>query len=110
MKDPIITHSSIKDRIQLEEKYNFLANLTIGLVKGNDFYVKIEFTNLTLEDYETLLKLSKLQKELKLESELINKEEYNITHIVLTGFSANNMLEMTWECLSDNPNFSLTID
>ncbi len=103
MKEPVITHERINDEITLEGKYTFNAYITIGLDELGDFYVEIEFKDLSTEKFKILANLSKLPRRLQINSNLINKEQYNITHIVVTSFSANNLLDMQWKCLSDDP-------
>ena len=103
MKEPVITQTNIKTNIHLEDKFDFTANVTIGLAEGGDFYLVIDFLDLTMEGYKTLAQLSKLPRRLSIKSGLIDKEKYNITHIVVTKISTNSNLAMTWECLSDDP-------
>ena len=104
MKEPVIVQSNIKDKVKLEEKYDYTANITIGLAEGGDFYLIIDFIDLTMEDLKVLAQLSKLPRRLSIQSGLIDKEQYKISHIVVTKFSASSNLTMTWECLSDDPN------
>jgi len=112
MKEPVIVKTDIKDKIQLEEKYDFIVKLTIGLAEGSDFYLIIDFPHLKREDFEILARLSKLPRRISIKSELIDKEQYNITHIVVTKFTVNNNFGMIWECLSDDPSLysDLTIE
>ncbi len=102
-KEPVIVFENVSDTVQIDDIYQFPAYLTLGLSSGNDFYLNIDFKNLAKEEYETLAKLSQLPRSLKFSSKLIEKENYNITHIVVVQFKMNNLLEMNWECLSDNP-------
>ena len=102
-REPVIVFENISDIVQIEDIYKYEANLTLGLSEGNDFYLKIDFKNLNKEDYEILTKLWEQPNRLKFSSKLIEKENYNITHIVVTEFNGNNLLEMSWECLSDDP-------
>lgn len=103
MKEPVIVQTNIKDKVRLEEKYDYTANITIGLAEGGDFYLVIDFTDLTMDDLKVLTQLSKLPRRLSIQSELIDNEQYKITHIVVTKFSASSNVTMTWECLSDAP-------
>lgn len=103
MEEPVITQRRISDKIVLEGKYNYSVNLTIGLAEGGDFYLIIEFKNLIMEDLKILAHLSKSSGRLKINSELIEKEKYNITHIVVTKYNTTNDLQIIWECLSDDP-------
>ena len=104
MKEPVITHKRINDDITLEGKYRFNAYLTIGLDELGDFYLEIEFKDLSTEKFKILANLAKLPRRLQINSSLIDKENYKITHIVVTSFTANSLLEMDWKCLSDDPN------
>jgi hypothetical protein len=103
MKESIIAQTNVKSKVLLEGQFNYTANLTIGLAEGSDFYVVIDFVNLTMEDIKTLGQLYKLSKSLSIKSELIDKEKYNITHIIVTRMKTNSNLAMTWECISDDP-------
>jgi hypothetical protein len=103
MKEPIIVHTDVKTNIRLDDQFDFTAIVTLGLSDGGDFYLIIKFLSLTMEELKTLAQLSKLQHRISIKSDLIENEKYNITHIVVTKFSSNNNLEMTWECLSDDP-------
>jgi hypothetical protein len=101
--EPVIVFENIKDIVQIEDVYEYSVDLTLGLDEGNDFYLLIKFKDLSENDYKTLVELWKQPNRLKFSSKLIKRENYNITHIVVTEFSGNNMFEMTWECLSDDP-------
>lgn len=103
MKEPVIVQTDIKDNIRLEDKYDYSTKLTIGLAEGGDFFLTIEFLDLAMDDFKTLAQLSKLPRQLSIKSDFIDKEKYNITHIVVTKFTANSNFAMTWECLSDDP-------
>jgi len=110
MKDPVITHRKVADKIKLEGQYYFTANVTIGLADGGDFYLEIDFTNLIESDLKILAELSKLQRELKINSDLIEKEKFNISHIIITSFNATRNIEMSWKCLSDDPDLYESLD
>lgn len=103
-KEPVIVYENKSDVVQIEDSQKYLANITLGLSDGEDFYLKIDFKNLNLEDFKLLTELGNLPRRLKFSSELIEKEKYNITHIVVTQYNGNSLLEMSWECLSDDPN------
>lgn len=103
MKEPVIVQSNIKSKVRLEEMFDFTANVTIGLADGGDFYVMLDFIGLIMEDLKALAHLSKLSRRLSIKADIIDKEKYNISHIILTNISANSNLAMTWECLSDDP-------
>lgn len=109
MKDIVITIDKVLDHVRLEGEMFYSAYITIGLVKGNDFYVKLEFIDLTNNTYRLLHDLFKLPKALKIESNIITKERYNITHIVIEKSNFDSLLNVTWECLSDDPSFSLEL-
>jgi len=103
MKEPVIVHSNIRSKIKLEGDYDYDVLLTIGLADKGDFYLVIDFPDLTPENFKTLTDLGKMPKSLAIQSEFIENEKYNITHIAVTRITANNLLSMTWECLSDDP-------
>ena len=103
MKEPVIVETEIKGKIRIEDKYDYDVRLTIGLAEGGDFYLVINFDDLKMEDFQILGQLSRLPRRLSVKSDIFDKEQYNITHIVVTRFTENSNLGMTWECLSDDP-------
>lgn len=103
MKEPVIVYTNVRDKVRLEDKFEYIADITIGLADAGDFYLAIEFADLRMEDFKTLAELSKVPRRLSIKSDLIDKEGYNITHIVVTKFTASSNHSMTWECLSDDP-------
>jgi len=103
MKEPVIVQKNVKDQIRLENQYDFNTILTIGLVEFGDFYLTIEFSELTMEDFKTLAKLNKSARRISIKSNIIDREGYNITHIVIKSFTADNNFSVTWECFSDDP-------
>ena len=102
-KEPVIVLENVSDKVVIEDIHEYLVDLTLGLADGNDFYLMINFKNLDNENYKILTSLFQQPNRLKFSSKLIEKENYNITHIVVTKFSGNSLNEMTWECLSDDP-------
>jgi hypothetical protein len=109
MRDIIISVERTLDTIIIENEHEFAGYITIGLEEKNDFYLKIEFTDLDLTKIELLNKLFHIPKALKIESKIITKEEFPITHIVVEKVNADSMLNVTWECLSDDPDYSLVL-
>jgi hypothetical protein len=109
MKEPVITHENIIDSIVLDGKYNFSSSVTIGLSDGGDFYLVLDFSNLSTEEYKTLVKLNELKREIEFKSKLVEKENYNITHIVIKKFTGNNQGQIRMECSSDEPDYGLEI-
>ena len=103
MREPIIDLNNVKTEVKLEDQFDFDAEITVGLSEEGDFYLVISFMNLTIEKMQTLSQLAKLTRRLNIKSELLVREKYNITHVVVTKVSANSSLAMTWECLSDDP-------
>ncbi len=77
--------------------------MTIGLTQGNDFYLKIVYLDLKLEDLKHLDDLFKQTKELKIQSEFFEKEDYSIEYIVVEKSYMNSSMEVCWKCLSDTP-------
>jgi hypothetical protein len=98
--------------IILEDKYEYSAYMTIGLLKSRDFYIRLEFIGLNAESIIDVAQLGKLDKELKISSIVISKENYDITHIVVEKIhleAGPNQYAVTWECLSDKPGMPLII-
>jgi isocitrate dehydrogenase len=110
MKEPVIVVSNVPDKIELDGNHNFNCNMTIGLEEKGDFYLFIEFKDLTMGELTVLAELSKARKAIAIKSDVILKKGYDISHIVVTKFSASSMLSLSWECLSDDPNFSLELE
>lgn len=101
MGDVIITQKNIRATIILEDSYSYNVDLTIGLTQGNDFYLKIVYLDLKLEDLKQLDDLFTQTKELKIQSEFFEKEDYSIEYIVAEKSYMNSNMEVCWECLSD---------
>ncbi|WP_125721637.1 hypothetical protein [Flavobacterium ustbae] len=102
-KEPVIVYEDRSDVILIENKHKYSVNITLGLSEGQDFYVKINFKNLTLDDFKLLNELGRLERRLVFSSELIEIEKFNITHIVITNSHSDSLLGVIWECLSDDP-------
>ena len=102
-KKPVIVIENADDKVRIENKFEYSVNLTLGLADGNDFYLELDFKELTKDDYKELIDFGNQLNRLKFESNIVTKEKYNITHIVVTETSANNLGEMKWKCLSDDP-------
>ena len=109
-RDPVITHERVLDHIIIEDRYEYSTYTTIGLANHGDFYIKLEFIDLDSNSITDVAKLYKAAKALKFHSNLAIKEAYKITHIVVEKMQANSDYSIIWECLSDDPGFSLIID
>lgn len=109
MRDAIITITDAPDSVILDGVHAFEVLTTIGLVEGGDFQITLQFKNLTEDNFKTLLLLFKEPKALQFHSVLAGKEGYPISHIVVEDMRSEN-LSMTWQCLSDSPDYSLEID
>jgi hypothetical protein len=105
---PVIAHENVPDKVILEDKYEFDTLSTIGLTKHGDFYVKLDFQHITMEDIKLIADLYKLEKALSITSELIRSEQYNIQKIVVLNLFSTSELSMVWECASDEE-FSLEL-
>jgi hypothetical protein len=66
MEEPVIVQTAIKSRGRLEDMYDFTANFTIGLADGGDFYLVLDFLNLTEKELEVLAQLSKLPRRISI--------------------------------------------
>ena len=102
-KEPVIVIKNKLDKVCLENTDKFDAFVTIGLEESGDYHVKIDFQNLSQSQFKKLVQYSKLNRRLEFSSDIIKQEKYNITHIVVTDFSANNLFDVSWNCLSDDP-------
>ncbi len=98
----IISTERIKDKVIIENQ-EFSAYISIGVASTTDFYVKLEFFDLNMTTLPIAAKLCQLPHRLKITSDVIQKEGYNITHIVVTNIHTDSTLAMTWDCLSDDP-------
>lgn len=103
MKEPVIVKSEIKSKVNIENKFDFDAHITIGLAETGDFYLVLDFFDLTLEQYEILGNLCNLDYALSIKSVLFEQEDFNIKYIVITKFYSKKNMCSTWECLSDDP-------
>ena len=102
MKEPVIVHTDIKSLVRLEDEYDFSVRMSIGLAEGGDFFLIIEFPNLTMDEIGVLVSLIKLKRRLSIKSDFFDQEQYPIRHVILIRMAANDN-RMTWECLSDYP-------
>ena len=103
-KEPVIVVMNKPDKVFIEKSNTYKINLTIGLNESGDYYLQLDFNGLNEIEFKKLIELSKLNRRLEFYSDIIKKENYNITHIVITDFSTSNSSTMTWKCLSDDPN------
>ncbi|MBD81564.1 MAG: hypothetical protein CL840_21780 [Crocinitomicaceae bacterium] len=110
MRKPIEIIENQKTKVVLESNIEVEAILSIGLVEGGDFSLKIEFKNLQINLFKQLINLSKLPREIQISSPVFEKEKLAITHIVITDFVAKSDSSIFWNCLSDDPNFNLSIE
>ena len=109
MEDVVVSQQRTLDNIILEKEYKHSVYITIGLIKGGDFRIILEFNDVDIDSLKKLNELFNLSKALEITSDILTKENYNVTHIVVEKFSANNQFKMIWECLSDDPNLSLEL-
>jgi hypothetical protein len=100
--DIIITHNRIPDRVSIEGN-EYSAYITLGLDKHEDYYIKIEFVQLDQYSFKIINKLSIEPRALTFTSNIVEKESYNITHLVVEKMQAAFPYEMAWECSSDDP-------
>lgn len=108
MKEPIIVHEKMKDRITFNNEYSFIVSLTLGLTAQNDFILYIDFGNQSKDDQNHLIKLSKSVGIITIDSDLLKKEGYNISSIIIEKFNMDSNGLIKWTCLSDD-DFSLEI-
>lgn len=101
--DSVIVQENVDDIVEIEGS-KFSTKTTIGLAKGGDFYLEIDFQNLNENKFKALAKLTQKNERLAFKSGLVKKESYNITHIILTEFVSDQTLNMHWKCFSDDPN------
>ena len=84
----------ILDNIILEGKYKYSVYISIASNRNSDFNVTLEFNNLTLDLIKEINELYLLSKPLELQSDLIKKLDYPITHIVVNSFRCDSLMSM----------------
>lgn len=109
MKESVIVHEKVKDRITFNNEYSFVISLTIGLTAQNDYILYIDFHNQSKEDQKHLIKLSKSVGTITIDSDFLKKEGYNISHLVIEKFTMDSMGSIKWICLSDDIGYKLEI-
>ena len=105
MQETVISHPRTLDQVILEGQNNYSAYTTIEPCKTGNFRVKLEFINLDSENLKSILKLFNLSKALRFESGVIANGNFNITHIIIKKFFAGRDFAITWECLSEQPEY-----
>lgn len=101
-KDTLITVENEQDKIILSG-VEFSGYSTIALKKSKDFNIRLEFYNLTEETIEHLVKISNLPKEVSIESDVINKNQYPIKCVVIVNQQFVSDGTCILLCISDNP-------
>ncbi len=93
------------DNIILENKYKFSTHTSVSLDTEHrgDYNVTLEFFGLDLEKFKEAVDLYHAAKSLLITSEVIAKNGYDITNIVVRSMNANDSLAMVWICTSDVP-------
>jgi hypothetical protein len=107
MEDVIISQERTLDKILIDGEHSFSAYITVGLIKNGHFRIFLDFENLDLETLESLRKLYMPIKAFQIKSELLTREQYNISHIIIEKFRAHPPCSISWECISDDINCSL---
>jgi hypothetical protein len=102
MNDFVTSHEKISDKIKIDNTYNYSVLTTLGIAKCGDYYIKLEFIDLSDDDIDDLIHLSRIPFCLKFSSELVKKLDYNITHIIVKEYSISKVGVVYWHCLSDN--------
>ncbi len=108
-EDIVISVDREKDKVIIENGQEYDAYTTIGHRMRGDFYLKLEFAKLHEKTFGDLSKWSLEPRELAINSAVIKKNGYDITHIIVEKFQTNSNYELIWECISDKPGMSLII-
>src|SRR5579871_728420 len=101
IEDVIITHENITESVTLDNKETFNVRLTVGLKKSSDFYIKLDFLQLTDSEFKQLVEFTKLERAIPISSPFFTKQGFDITQIVIYNFSAKSDYTMLWETTSD---------
>ncbi|MEP6594625.1 MAG: hypothetical protein ABJA71_01715 [Ginsengibacter sp.] len=101
--EEVISSQRTLDNVILEGEYEYPAYITIDGDKTGNYHVKLEFNNLNSENFKDIANLYKDSKPLRIESEIIKKWNFNITHIIIEKFWAGSKFAMIWECFSKDP-------
>ncbi len=108
IEDVVIAYQRINDTIKLDDKFNLAVILTVGIEKASDYYLKLEFFDLSDFDFENVLSLSKTTKSIPIYSPFLAAKQFKINKIVVFNFSVSGNRSIVWEALSDT-DFKLTI-
>lgn len=107
MEDIIISQPRTLDNITIDGEHQYAAYITIGLVKSCHFRIFLEFDVFDEATVKKLYQLYRPVKPVRIQSEVITKENYNISHIIIEQFKTERKCSITWECISDDPDCSL---
>lgn len=103
MKNLHVEHG-IHTTVIIENKFEYKVILDLELTPLNDYSVKIEFENTSLEDVEILNDLFNKPKALAINCAFFNENDYKINYIVIEKAEINNnATSVIWHCLSDEP-------
>ena len=110
--DVILTVDRESDTVTLEGNIRYPALVSIGLMRNKQFYLKVEFVDMDENKDAVILALWKEDRAIGFSSEIIEREDYKITQVVITNISSESQYGKfwaIWECISDEPGRSLII-
>jgi phosphoribosylformimino-5-aminoimidazole carboxamide ribonucleotide (ProFAR) isomerase len=84
----------------------------MGPMRNWQFYLKVEFVDIDEYKDAVVLALWKEDRAIGFSSEIIEREDYKITRVVITNISSEcqyGKFWAIWECISDGPGQSLII-
>lgn len=105
--EPVIVVEDMSDVVVIDQQNTFNVNITIALLKSEDFSIKLDFIDLNESDYWKIVEYTKLNRSLEFSSNIVNKEGYNIIDILMVKFDTDSNFNMSWECISDDPNLTI---
>ncbi|RYZ25026.1 MAG: hypothetical protein EOP49_45180, partial [Sphingobacteriales bacterium] len=83
MKETITVIPDIPDRVELDGRYHFNCRVTIGIDDRQDFYLRMVFNDLNLQELRIVTQLGKLSRPVPIWSPVLSDERYNISEITI---------------------------
>ena len=107
MEDIVISQERIPDNVVFDRKHKYTVHTTVGLIKSGHFRVFFEFEVYDSTKLREIFDLYEPIKPLRISSDMITKEGYNISHIIPEQFITSKKNAIILACISDDPECSL---
>lgn len=99
----VLAHEDVLDTIMLDDRYTFKALLDVGLDQIGCFYLRIEIDYLDEKAFRQLEELDEVPRPMAISSPFLQKEGFDIAHIVIFNSCWKENTGVVWECLSEEP-------